>query len=148
MKWSEVKLLSRVRLFATPWTIAYHAPPSMGLSRQECWSGLPFPSPMSLLFNTLSRFVIAFLPRSKRLNVMAAVTMHSDFWAQENKICYCFHFFPIYLLWSNETRCHGLSFWMLNFMPAFSLSSFTFIKRLFSSSLLSAVRVVSFAYLR
>ena len=42
-KWSEVKLLSRVRLFATPWTAAHQAPPSMGFSRQEYWSGLPFP---------------------------------------------------------------------------------------------------------
>ena len=41
----KVKSLSRVRLFATPWTIAYQAPQSMGFSRQECWSGLPFPSP-------------------------------------------------------------------------------------------------------
>ena len=41
----KVKSLSRVRLFATPWTIAYQAPLSMGFSRQECWSGLPFPSP-------------------------------------------------------------------------------------------------------
>ena len=40
-----VKLLSRVRLFATPWTVAHQAPPSMGFSRQEYWSGLPFPSP-------------------------------------------------------------------------------------------------------
>ena len=37
-----MKLLSRVRLFATPWTVAYQAPPSMGFSRQEYWSGLPF----------------------------------------------------------------------------------------------------------
>ena len=44
----KVKLLSRVRLFATPWTAAYQAPPSMGFSRQECWSGLPFPSPGDL----------------------------------------------------------------------------------------------------
>ena len=41
----KVKLLSRVRLFVTPWTVAYQVPPSMGFSRQECWSGLPFPSP-------------------------------------------------------------------------------------------------------
>ena len=40
----RVKLLSRVRLFATPWTVACQAPPSMGFSRQEYWSGLPFPS--------------------------------------------------------------------------------------------------------
>ena len=40
-----MKALSRVRLFATPWTVAYRAPLSMGFSRQEYWSGLPFPSP-------------------------------------------------------------------------------------------------------
>ena len=44
-KWSEVKSLSRVRLFATPWTVAYQAPLSMGFSRQQYWSGSPFPSP-------------------------------------------------------------------------------------------------------
>ena len=43
-----VKSLSRVRLFATPWTVAYQAPPSMGFSRQESWSRLPFPSPEDL----------------------------------------------------------------------------------------------------
>ena len=43
-----MKLLSRVRLFATPWTVAYQAAPSMGFSRQEYWSGLPFPSPGDL----------------------------------------------------------------------------------------------------
>ena len=52
---------------------------------------------VSLLFNILSRFVIAFLSRSKCLNFMAAVTICSDFGAQENKICHCFHFFPFYL---------------------------------------------------
>ena len=41
----KVKLLSRVQLFATPWTVAYQAPRSMGFSKQEYWSGLPFPSP-------------------------------------------------------------------------------------------------------
>ena len=39
---SEVKSLSRVQLLATPWTVAYQAPPSMGFSRQEYWSGVPF----------------------------------------------------------------------------------------------------------
>ena len=42
----KVKSLSRVQLFATPWTVAYQAPLSLGFSRQEHWSGLPFPSPM------------------------------------------------------------------------------------------------------
>ena len=44
----KVKSLSRVRLFATPWTVAYQAPPSTEFSRQEYWSGLPFPSPGDL----------------------------------------------------------------------------------------------------
>ena len=45
----KVKSLSRVQLFATPWTTAYQAPPSMGFSRQECRSGLPLPSPNIIL---------------------------------------------------------------------------------------------------
>ena len=68
---------------------------------------------------------------------MAAVTIFSDFGAWENKVCHCFLCFPIYLPWSDGTRCHDLSF-----------SSFTFIKRLFSSSSLSAISVMSPAYLR
>ena len=52
---------------------------------------------MSLLFNMLSRLVITFLPRSKHFNFTAAVTFCSDFGAQENKVCHCFHCFPIYL---------------------------------------------------
>ena len=43
-----MKLLSRAQLFATPWTVAYQAPPSVGFSRQEYWSGLPFPPPGDL----------------------------------------------------------------------------------------------------
>ena len=48
VKWSEVKSLSRVRLFETPWTVAYQAPQSMEFSRQESWNGLPVPSPGAL----------------------------------------------------------------------------------------------------
>ena len=48
VKWSEVKLLSRVWLFAIPWTVVYQASLSMGFSRQEYWSALPFPSPGDL----------------------------------------------------------------------------------------------------
>ena len=51
----------------------------------------------SLLFNMLSRLVIAFLPRSKCLNFMAAITICSDFGAPQNKVSLCFHCFPIYL---------------------------------------------------
>ena len=75
------------------------------------------------------------------------ISFRIDFGAQENKICHCFHCFPI---------CHEvigldamiLVFWMLSFELAFPLSSFNFIKRLFSSSLFSAIRVISSAYLR
>ena len=63
---------------------------------------------MSPLFNMLCRFIIAFLPRSKCLNFMAAVTTCSDYGAQGNKIC--FQFFPIYLPWSYGTGCHDLHF--------------------------------------
>ena len=66
---------------------------------------------MSLLFNMLSRLVITFLPRSKLfLNFMVAITICSDFGAQKNNVSHCFHCFPIYLPWSDGTRCHDLSF--------------------------------------
>ena len=45
---NKVKSLRRVQLFVTLWTVAYQAPPSMGFSKQEYWSGLPFPSPGDL----------------------------------------------------------------------------------------------------
>ena len=102
---------------------------------------------MSLLFNMLSRLVIAFLPRNKSLLISwLQVTVYSDFGAPQNKISHCFHCFPIYF-------CHEvmrpdamiLVSQMLSFKPTYSVSSF--IKRLFSS-LLSAIRVVSSAHLR
>ena len=64
---------------------------------------------MSLLLNMLSRLDITFLPRSKRLNFMVAVTICSDFGAQKNKVWHCFHCFPIYFPWSDGTGCHDLS---------------------------------------
>ena len=60
-KWKVgVKSLSHVQLLATPWTAAYQAPPSMGFSRQEYWSGLPLPSPRSLL-GTANLSLITFV---------------------------------------------------------------------------------------
>ena len=78
---------------------------------------------------------------------MATATICSDFGAQENKVYHCFHCFPIYLPWSDGPDGTIFIFWMLSFKPTFSLS-FTIIKRLFSSSLHSVIRVVSSAYLR
>ena len=69
----------------------------------------------SLLFNMMSRLVIALLPRSKHLNFMAAVTIHSDSGAQENKVSHCFHYFPIYLPCRDGTGCHDHSFFVVEF---------------------------------
>ena len=72
------------------------------------------------------------------LNFMAAVTICSGFGAQANKVCHCVYCFPIYLPWEVMGQyAMILVFWMLSFKPNFSLSSFTFIKRHFSSSLLT-----------
>ena len=54
----KVKPLSRVRLLATPWTAAYQAPPSMGFSRQEYWSGVPLPSPIQILVTPYSSLLV------------------------------------------------------------------------------------------
>jgi len=98
---------------------------------------------MSLLFNILSRLVIAFLPRSKHL-LISCLQSPSAVILKPPKIKVS-HYFPI----SHEVMGPDamiLVFWMLNFKPTFPLCSFTFIK-LFSF-LLSSVRVVSSAYLR
>ena len=65
---------------------------------------------MSLLFNMLSRLVIAFLPRSKCL-LISWLQLPSAviFGAPQNKVCHCFRCFPIYLPWSDRTGCHDLS---------------------------------------
>ena len=106
---------------------------------------------MSLLSNMLSRLVTVFLPRSKHLLISwlqspSAVILEPL--QNQSKVSHCFHCFPIYLPWSDGTRCHDLSFLNVSFKPAFSLPFFTFIRKLFSSSLLSAIRVVLSAYLR
>jgi len=102
---------------------------------------------MSLLFNMLSRLIITSLPRSKHL-LISWLQSPSAVLLEPKKSLIASTVFP--------SICHEqigpdamiLAFWMLSFKPTFSLSSFTFIKRLFSSSLLSAIRVVSSAYLR
>ena len=101
---------------------------------------------MSLLFNMLSRLVITFVPRSKRL-LISWLQSPSAVILKPRKIK---------SVTVSPSICHEvmgpdamiLVFWMLSFKSTFSFSSFTFIKRLFSSSSLSAMRVVSSAYLR
>ena len=103
---------------------------------------------MSLLFNMLSKLVIAFLPRSKWL-LISWLQSPSTVILEPKKIK------SGLVSIVSPSVCHEgmgpdamiFAFWMLRFKPAFSLSSFTFIKRLFSSSSLSAIRVVSSAYL-
>ena len=104
---------------------------------------------MSLLFNKLSRFVIVFLPRSKRPLIswlqLPSIVILEPKKIKSVTISIIPHLF--FIKWWDRMPW-SLFFWMLSFKPAFSLSSFTFIKRLFCSSLLSAIRVVSSAYLR
>ena len=85
---------------------------------------------MSLLCNIVQ--VCHSFPSKEQVyfNFMIAVTIRGDFGTQENKICHCSHFSPFYLPFGDGTGCHDLSF----FNPAFSLFSFTLIKRLFCSS--------------
>ena len=103
---------------------------------------------MSLLLNILSRLVITFLPRNKSLLIS---------WLQSPSVVIleALKIKSVTVAIVSPSICHEvmgpddmiLVFWMLSFKPTFSLSSFTFIKRLFSYSLLSAIRVVSSAYL-
>ena len=79
---------------------------------------------------------------------MGAVTICSHFGAQKDKVWHSFHFSPSISHEVMGPDAMILVFWMLSYKPTFSLSSFTFIKRLFSSFSLSAIRVVSSAYLR
>ena len=127
----KVKSLSCVWLLATPWTPAYQAPPSMGFSRQEYWSGSPLHSPhpymttgktialtrrtfvgkvMPLLFKMLSMLIIAFLPRSKHLLISWLQSPFAVILEPPKILSYSLHCFPIYLSWSDGTRCHDLSF--------------------------------------
>ena len=96
----------------------------------------------------LSRLIIVFLSRSKHLLISWLQSPSAVFLEPSKVVSHCFHCFPIYLPWSNGPDAIILVFWMLSFKPTFSLSSFTLIKRLFSSPLLSAIRMMSSAYLR
>jgi len=87
-KWKvKVRSLSRVRLLATPWTVAHQAPLSMGFSRQECWSGVPLPSPAFIIkelqiktFVTLQRKILAnaILARQSILKMLFSRSVVSD----------------------------------------------------------------------
>jgi len=104
---------------------------------------------MSLLFNTLSRFVIAFLPKNNYL-LISWIHSPSTMILEPKKVksVTVFTFLPSIYHEMIGQDAMILVFWMLSFKSAFSLLSFTLIKRLFSCSSLSAINVVSSAYLR
>ena len=102
---------------------------------------------MSLLLNMLSRLVITFLPRSKRLLISwlqspSAVILEPRKIKSDTVSTVFPSIYHEVMGWDTMI----LVFWMLSFKPTFSLSSFTFINRLFSSSSLSAIRMVLSAY--
>ena len=106
---------------------------------------------MSLLFNMLSITMVYHSFSSKKqvsFNFMAAITICSYFGTQEEKICYCFHYFPFCLHEVMRPDAMILVFWMLSFKPGFLLFTFTLIKSLFSHLQFLPLRVVSSAYLR
>ena len=82
---------------------------------------------VSLIFNTLFRFVIAFFQGASIFWFCGCNHVHSDFAAQENKICHCFHFLLIYLPWNDGIRCHDLCFWNVEFCFVLVLSLFIFL---------------------
>ena len=97
---------------------------------------------MSLLFNMLSRLLITFLPRSNPLLISWLQSPSAVILGRPKIKSVSFQCSPIYLPWSDGTRCQILVFWMLSFKPTFSLSSLNFINRLFSSvKSLSRVRL-------
>ena len=103
---------------------------------------------ISLLFNILSRLVITFLPRSKHLLISWLQSPSAAIWEPKKHKVTVSTVSPSIFHEVMEPDAMILVFWMLSFKPTFPFSSFTFIKRLFSSSSLSAIRVVSSAYLR
>ena len=74
---SSVQLLSHVQLWATPWTASYQAPPSMGFSRQEYWSGVPLPSPDTIDQVDLIDIYRTFHP--KTMNFIFFSSAHGNF---------------------------------------------------------------------
>ena len=85
-KWKvKVKSLSRFRLLATPWTAAYQAPPSMGFSRQEYWSGVPLPSPRVLIVTSSPTY--SFFRREVRWSgiPISLRAFHILLWSTQSK---------------------------------------------------------------
>ena len=113
------------------------------------WLDGPLLAKSYLIFNKLSRLVITFLPRSKRLLITWLQSPSAMIWEPPKiKSLTVSTVFPSIFHEVMGPDAMILVFWMLSFKPAYLLFSFTFIKRLFSPSFLSAIRVVVSVYLR
>ena len=124
--------------------------PYITTEKPQLWLDRPWSAKWRLwLFKTLYRFDIAILPKSKSHLILWLQSLSAVFWSPRKWNLTLFSTYPPLI-------CHEVMeldamifvFWMLSFKPAFSLSFFTFIKRLLSSSSFSAIKVVSSAYLR
>ena len=95
----KVKSLSRVRLLATPWTAALQAPPSMGFSRQEYWSGVPLPSPSShvKLYYFRPAYPVEELEEETVAEDDAELTLNKV--DEEFVVCVLLNFFVHFQLW-------------------------------------------------
>ena len=116
----KVKLFSRVRLFATPWTVTYQALLSMGFSRQEYWNGLPFPSPMheseKWKGKLLSRVQLFATPWTTAYQALLSMGFsRQEYWSGRGDQEWPREFHPP---WSLEWEARGWSCW-----PACSLTS-------------------------
>ena len=103
---------------------------------------------LHLLFNMLSKLAIDLLPRSKCLLISWLQSSSAVILEPKKIVCHCFHCFPIYLPWSDGTRCHDLSFLNVEFQARFFTLLFHFHLEAFSSCSLPAIRVVPSSYLR
>ena len=109
-KWKvKVKSLSHVRFFATPWTAAYQAPPSMGFSRQEYWSGVPLPSPQLLL-------IVANFKESYHFSTQKDLRHNPVHFPQIISEVFCFCFLIV------MCRCYDL---LKNLYPGLDLKSWS-----------------------
>ena len=142
--WSEVKSLSHVQFFETPWTVAYQAPQSMEFSRQEYWSGLPLPSPGDLpnpgikpRSPTLQADALPLEPRGKPGNSYIVVFSRKIFGMRCETVFWTLFFlkwlasFPQYYLHFNP-----------NFLQWFEVTTLSYTKFLFNFEFVSGLSIL------
>ena len=125
----KVKSLSRVQLFVTPWSAAYQAPPSMGFSRQEYWSGVPLPSPMNgCMYWIGQKFVqvlsydVHFWPtQCITLYILIFIHRHIHVYTYTGKPCFIVLYYTLQILWFfSNWRYMATLHWASLLAPFFS----------------------------